>query len=100
MKVWLVFFWLLLSPFVGAAPLTLDQVLKAALEQDAELQRLLLSQKSRNEKSIADKQLPDPVIKLGLLNLPTDRFCIGSRTDDAVSPGSDAAVSGGRFVNT
>jgi len=75
-------FLLLLLLFTGwfavatDKPLTLQQATDLALKNDAGLEHLQLAEASANEQSVAAGQLPDPVVKLGLLNLPTDTFAL------------------------
>ena len=54
--------------------LTLQRAERLALADDPAVQRLLARAQSLAENAVADGQLPDPKLKLGLLNFPTDTF--------------------------
>jgi len=54
--------------------LTLKQAEQLALMDDPAVQRLHARAQAAAENAIADGQLPDPKLKLGAANLPTDTF--------------------------
>jgi outer membrane protein TolC len=69
----------LLPGFAGAgssdpAALTLEEAERLALAQDPLIGRFQHLEQARREQAVADGQLPDPQLKLGLLNFPTDTF--------------------------
>jgi len=57
-------------------PLTLQEVEKLALENDSLTRKLDAESISLQEKGIAATSLPDPKLKIGLMNLPTDTFLL------------------------
>ena len=65
---------LLALPFVGAnaAPLTLAEAQRLALERSRQLAADDMAAASAREMAVAAGQLPDPVLKLGVDNLPAD----------------------------
>ncbi len=54
--------------------LTLTEAERLALSDDPAVQRLQARAQAMAEDAIADGQLPDPKLKLGVANLPTDTF--------------------------
>lgn len=54
--------------------LTIEQAVQAALERDALINVYQSRRDAYREQSIAEDTLPDPKIKFGLLNFPTDTF--------------------------
>ncbi len=66
-----------MSPIVGANNLTLVQAEILALRDEPGLLSQKLQARSMMEKSVADAQLMDPKIRIGLNNLPTDTFDFG-----------------------
>ena len=54
--------------------LTVDEAVQIALTRDAKLQALQARSAALQEKAIADNTLPDPKLKLGLMNFPTDTY--------------------------
>jgi outer membrane protein TolC len=54
--------------------LTLQQAEALAIQRDDKLSEFRLLSESLQEKTIAEDTLPDPKLKLGLLNFPTDTF--------------------------
>lgn len=59
---------------VFAAELSIQEAGQLALEKDYTLQAINARSQSMSELSIAAEELPDPKLKLGLANLPTDSF--------------------------
>jgi outer membrane protein TolC len=59
---------------VFAADLTLEEAARLALKDDFTLQAINARGQSMSELSVAAESLPDPKLKLGLANLPTDTF--------------------------
>lgn len=73
-RVLLTVFGLLCTSLVQAGELSLQEAEKIALSQDSLASGLHSSAMALSERAIADNTLPDPKIKLGLMNLPTDTF--------------------------
>lgn len=57
-----------------AAELTIDEAGQLALTNDYQLRAIAARSEALTEMSIASKALPDPKLKLGFANLPTDSF--------------------------
>jgi len=64
------------------AALSLAEAERLALAQDPLIGRFQSLEQARREQAVADGQLPDPRLKLGLLNFPTDTF---SRSQEAMT---------------
>ena len=62
---------------IFAADLTIEEAGQLALKEDYTLQRFSARSRSMSELSVAAEQLPDPMLKLGFANLPTDTFNLG-----------------------
>lgn len=62
---------------VFAADLTIEEAGQLALKEDYTLKAFDARSRSMSELSIAAEQLPDPTLKLGFANLPTDSFTLG-----------------------
>ncbi len=58
----------------SATELALEDALQLAMQQDPLVQRHYEKAQALDERAIASKQLPDPKLKLGLMNFPTDTF--------------------------
>ncbi len=63
-----------IAGFVVAGPLSLEQAEQLAIERDTVLSMQRARSQAFLDKSIAADTLPDPKLKLGLLNYPTDTF--------------------------
>jgi len=59
---------------IFAAELTIQEAGQLALKEDFTLQAINARSQSMSELSVAAEQLPDPMLKLGFANLPTDSF--------------------------
>jgi len=59
---------------IFAAELTIEEAGQLALKSDFTLQAISARSESMSERSIAAESLPDPKLKLGFANLPTDTF--------------------------
>lgn len=59
---------------VFAAGLTVEEAAQLALNDDFTLQAINARGQSMSEMSVAVERLPDPKLKLGFANLPTDTF--------------------------
>ncbi len=73
----LVLFLLTTASGVSAAELTLQAAEQLALKDDFTLQAIKARSRSLTELSVAVASLPDPQLKLGFANLPTDTFQLG-----------------------
>ena len=62
---------------VIAADLTIEEAVRVALKDDYTLQAINARSQSMSELSVAAESLPDPKLKLGFANLPTDTFNLG-----------------------
>ncbi|KXS49071.1 MAG: hypothetical protein AWU57_5162, partial [Marinobacter sp. T13-3] len=60
-----------------AGPLSLDRTVNLAIQNDPWLLESVQIQDALQEESIAAGTLPDPRLKLGAANLPTDTFDTG-----------------------
>jgi outer membrane protein TolC len=67
-------FGLLCTSLVQAGELSLQEAEKIALGQDALVSGLQSSALALSEQAIADNTLPDPKVKVALMNFPTDTF--------------------------
>jgi len=67
---------------VDPAALSLVEAEQLALAQDPLIGRFQNLEQARREQAVADAQLPDPRLRLGLLNFPTDTF---SRSQEAMT---------------
>jgi outer membrane protein TolC len=57
-------------------PLSLQDAENLAVERDAKLSEIRLKSEALQEGSVAAETLPDPKLKFGLMNFPTDTFDI------------------------
>ena len=62
---------------VAAEPLTLEQAVSLARSQDPWLRGSHYREQALQEESVAAGALPDPVLSLGVANLPADNFDFG-----------------------
>lgn len=62
---------------VLAASLTISEAEQLALKDDYALRAINARSQSMSELSVATEKLPDPQLKLGFANLPTDSFNLG-----------------------
>ena len=65
---------ILCSPHLYALELSLEQAESFALENDPVLQAKLAQTQAFRDKAVSADTLPDPKLKLGLMNFPTDTF--------------------------
>jgi len=63
--------------YVSAASLTMAEAEQLALKEDYTLRAISARSESMTELSVATEKLPDPQLKLGFANLPTDTFNLG-----------------------
>lgn len=66
-----------LSSDIAASTLSLDVAEELALATDPGVQSVQARQAALEEMSVAAGQLPDPLLKMGLVSLPTDTFNLG-----------------------
>jgi len=62
---------------IFAADLTIEEASALALKNDFTLQAIDARSRSMSELAVATESLPDPRLKLGFANLPTDTFNLG-----------------------
>ena len=70
-----------------AAGLTLGAAEEFALASDPGVQSVEASKSALEEMSVAAEQLPDPLLKMGLVSLPTDTFNLGQEAMTQVQVG-------------
>jgi outer membrane protein TolC len=70
-----------------ASGLSLELVEELALASDPGVQAFKSNRLALEEMSIAAKQLPDPLLKMGLVSLPTDTFNLGQEAMTQVQLG-------------
>lgn len=75
------------SSGVFAAGLTLDAAEALALSEDPGLRQYEARQLALDELAVAAEQLPDPMVKMGLMSLPTDTFDLGQEAMTQVQVG-------------
>jgi outer membrane protein TolC len=63
--------------YIFAANLTMAEAEQLALKEDYTLRAISARSESMSELSVATEKLPDPQLKLGFANLPTDTFNLG-----------------------
>ncbi len=56
--------------------LTIEQAVQTALERDALINVFKFRRDAYKEQSVAEDTLPDPKIKLGVMNVPTDTYSL------------------------
>lgn len=61
-------------PLLAASTLTLEESIRLALDNDPGFRVNEAKSAALKEQAVADKALPDPKLKLGLMNFPTDTF--------------------------
>ena len=62
---------------IDASGLSLNDVEQLALQEDPSVEVVKANQLALNELSVAAEQLPDPLLKVGMVSLPTDTFNLG-----------------------
>jgi outer membrane protein TolC len=72
---------------VAASPLSLEFAEQLALASDPGVRSVQARQSALEEMSVAADQLPDPLLKMGLANLPTDTFNLGQEAMTQVQVG-------------
>lgn len=66
----------------AAQVMSLQEAEQLALQRDTMIQAIQKNEQALREDAVADNSLPDPEIKLGFLNFPTDTF---SRTQEPMT---------------
>jgi outer membrane protein TolC len=62
------------APLAADMPLTLPEAEAIALARDGAMESLRAEQEALGESAVAAAELPDPELRFGALNLPTDSF--------------------------
>ena len=75
------------SSNIQASGLTLGAAEELALASDPGVQSVEASKLALEEMSVAAEQLPDPMLKMGLVSLPTDTFNLGQEAMTQVQVG-------------
>jgi len=70
-----------------ASALSLNEVERLALREDPSVEVIEANRLALDELSVAAEQLPDPLLKLGLMSLPTDTFHLGQEAMTQVQVG-------------
>ena len=65
------------STTITASALSLADVEELALASDPGVQSVQSNRLALEEMSVAAEQLPDPLVKMGFMSLPTDTFNLG-----------------------
>lgn len=82
---WLAF--VLLAPAAGASQLSLENAEALALHDDPSVRAVETRGDALAEEAVAARQLPDPMLKLGVMGLPTDTFNLGQEAMTQVQLG-------------
>jgi outer membrane protein TolC len=72
---------------VDASGLGLNEVERLALRKDPSIELVKANRLALDELSVAAEQLPDPLLKLGMMSLPTDTFNLGQEAMTQVQVG-------------
>jgi len=72
---------------VAASALSLELAEQLALSSNPGVQSVQANQRALEEMAVAAEQLPDPLLKMGLVNLPTDTFNLGQEAMTQVQVG-------------
>jgi outer membrane protein TolC len=76
-----------LTSNLAASVLNLEAVEEMALSSDPAVQSVEANRLALEEMAIAAEQLPDPMLKMGLVSLPTDTFNLGQEAMTQVQLG-------------
>jgi len=76
-----------ISSSIAASALSLEVVEELALVSDPGVQSIESNRLALEEMSVAAEQLPDPLLKMGLVSLPTDTFNLGQEPMTQVQVG-------------
>jgi outer membrane protein TolC len=77
----------LLAPAAVADQLSLENAEALALHEDPSVQMVEARGAALAEQAVAARQLPDPMLKLGVMGLPTDTFKLGQEAMTQVQLG-------------
>ena len=94
-----VFLLLVTSTVLFANELTLAESEQIALDSDFITTQFNTRSASLNERAIADGQLPDPKIKLGIMNMPVDSFDRGQEPMTQLQVGIQQLFPRGRTLH-
>ena len=83
----------------NAQVLSLEQAEQLALENDAVLQAKLAQTDAFREQAVAADTLPDPKVKLGLMNFPTDTFARDQEPMTQIQVGVQQMIPRGDTLN-
>ena len=72
---------------VDASGLGLNEIERLALREDPSIELVKANRLALDELSVAAEQLPDPLLKLGMMSLPTDTFNLGQEAMTQVQVG-------------
>lgn len=88
----------ILTPWkaLAAEGLTLNEAINLAIERDSELAALAEERSGFSQKARAARALPDPTMKLGLSNLPVDRFDLDQEPMTQLQVGLSQVLPRGR----
>jgi len=86
---------LALLPGSALAALNLDGAIRIALENDPASAASRASARAYSENAVAEGQLPDPRLRTGLVNVPTDSFSISSEPMTQLQLGVEQAFPRG-----
>ncbi|MDO6388204.1 TolC family protein [Uliginosibacterium sp. 31-12] len=76
---------LLAAPLLAAEPLSLEEARRIAETRAPQIEALRAQEMAAREMAVAAGQLPDPVLKLGLSNVPTDGEMAWSLTQESMT---------------
>ena len=76
-----------ISSNADASGLGLNEVERLALREDPSVEVVKANRLALDELSVAAEQLPDPLLKLGVMSLPTDTFNLGQEAMTQVQVG-------------
>ncbi|MGD2081355.1 MAG: TolC family protein [Chromatiales bacterium] len=82
----------------AGADLTLHEAERAAVGGEPSLEVLRQKASALEQSAVADGELPDPKLKLGLMNFPTDTFALGQEPMTQVQIGVQQMFPSGRSL--
>ncbi|HIF0260748.1 TPA: TolC family protein [Legionella pneumophila] len=91
-------FWRTSFALAQNLPLTLTEAEHLAINKSPELQRLNANSQALIQQSIADRQLPDPQLAAGTINVPTDTFSFTQDEMTMVQVGLQQQFARGRSL--
>ena len=87
-----------LPPLAIGAPLTLSEAEQRALEADPVIAQLHAQATALSERAVADGQLPDPELSLGIAEVPLNNFDLGDHEDTETQLGLSQAFPPGHTL--